>query len=361
MRLLLAVPSVSQGSGLGKYVISLSTILIEAGHEVAVITTHTVDHEYETRVLEKCGVRELAQFGHLSKLKKYLATLRYINKWRPDCIINNYDGLIQFLLPFLRHNPRIVHVIHNDTDDFYRLGAINGKHVDGWIAPTESVARRFNDYTSGKYAGRVSVIPHGVESAAPVAEDKNNLAELIFVGVHYEHKGVLVLPDIIRMLKSKGFDFHFTICGQGKLSGWLKDSLKEEIGDGTVTFAGLVTPEEIYRLQAKSDIFVYPTHIDSFGLVIAEAMMNATVPVVTLLEGITDNLIENKKDGFLLPQDDVDAFADTIGRLIKNPSLLHDMKTATRKKAESKFSLKAMSEAYLNYLTDVMLNPRRNG
>lgn len=353
MKILQVVPFLGLGGGLSKYVLTLSGILIEQGHRVGVITTHASDANYQAEELNRCGADNVGALGNDNKLLRYLKCKRLIDKYRPDVLIINYDGTAQFLLPFLSHKPKVVHVIHNDTDDFYRIAAINAGHLDGWIAPTQAVADRFNEYTHGRYASRVKVIAHGVEDAYDKTPRINEKPELIFVGVHYEHKGVKILPPLIKRLIDNGLDFHFTIVGKGILSDWLKDELKTETEKGTVTFTGVIPAGEVYRLQAQADIFIYPTHIDSFGLVIAEAMINGTAPVVTLLPGITDNLIDDGKNGFLLPRDDVDSFAEAVGRLIVNPDALFKIKRAAREKAERCFSLQQMSEHYCKYINSL--------
>lgn len=350
MRILQIVPFITPGSGLGKYVLNLSGILSDKGHEIGVLTTHTIDSEYEKKQLKEYNAECVGQLGESSKLGMYLRMIRLVNRYSPDVLIVNYDGSAQFILPFLKKRIRVIHILHNNTDDFYRVGSINAKHVDGWIAPTQAIADNFNKFTDGRYSSKIAVIPHGVEIPQINQSEENTKIELIFVGVHYEHKGVKLLPEIISGLLNVGLDFHFTIVGKGELTGWLMESLRCLSNQDIVTFTGVVTADEVYRLQAKSDIFVYPTHIDAFGLVIAEAMINGTVPVVTNLPGITDNLISNGINGFLLPQDDIAAFIDRITELAANPTLLRQMKENARKTALERFTLEEMGHNYNRYL-----------
>lgn len=354
MRILQIVPFINPGSGLGKYVLNLSAILADSGHEMGVITTHTSDFDYEHAELKTHKATCVGQLGRESKFMMYWKCKRLIESYHPDVVIVNYDGTAQFVLPLLSHRPKIVHILHNNTTDFYRVGSINAKYVDGWIAPTQAIADRFNEYTNGKYSSKVSVIPHGVER--PDIESnrqEDSKPELIFVGVHYEHKGVKLLPAIIDKLLEKGLDFHFSIVGKGELTTWLKDELQHHVASGIVTFTGIIPSQDVYKLQSRADIFVYPTHIDAFGLVIAEAMINGTVPVVTDLKGITDNLIEDGKNGFLLPQDNIDAFVDRISYLLTHPIMLATLKEQAKETALNKFTIDNMGCNYLNYLTSI--------
>ena len=346
----LAVSSLTAGSGLSKYVCSLARILSKSDNNITILTTHTVDLKYEQEIVKSIANTKLVSFGEFSKLSKYFKVWAYIQKTRPDIIINNYNAVIQYLLPFISNKIKIIHVLHNNTNDFYRIGAINGNLVNGWIAPTKAIADNFNIYSGNKFKERVFVIPHGVEAAISMNNDTRIVKNLVFVGVLYEHKGAHLIPTIIHKLKEKHEKFHFTIIGGGILKDQLHEQLSEDISNGLVTMTGVIPAQKVYEILSQSDIFVYPTHLDAFGLVIAEAMMNKVVPVVTLLPGITDNLVDHGINGFLLEQDNVDSFVDTISQLLHNEKLLAQFGIAAATKANTHFSMEVMQSNYSKFL-----------
>ena len=118
--------------------------------------------------------------------------------------------------------------------------------------------------------------------------------------------------------------------------------------------SGVVPFADVYELQSKADIFIYPTQLDAFGLVIAEAMINGTVPVVSLLPGVTDNLIDDNLNGFLVPQDDVEAFVEKVKLLNEDRTLLKQMKEAARDKALKEFSCDTMARNYSEYFKSLL-------
>ena len=350
LKILITVSSITPGSGLSKYILSLATILNKLNYQVIVATTHDNNVGYEQKILTTCGNVTFVSFGHLNKINKYLQVLQYIRQQKPNIIINNYNAVIQYLLPFISRKTKIIHIIHSTTKEFYRIATINAKYVDGWVVPTTAMKSDLCIYSQNKYKNKIHVIPHGVESPLQQSIAQSLTKELVFVGVLYDHKGVLILPDIIHQLILKKEKFHFTIIGNGKEKGFLETHLKDELTKGIVTMTGVITSEEVYQYLSKADIFVYPTHIDSFGLVIAEAMINGTAPIVTHLKGITDNLIDNGKNGYLLKQDDIQSFVEHITLLLHNEELLTSLKLAAKKKAESCFSFETMKRNYQEYL-----------
>ena len=61
---------------------------------------------------------------------------------------------------------------------------------------------------------------------------------------------------------------------------------------GVVEFTGRVTGEEVYRRLGETDVFVYPTPYRCFRISDSRGHDEwGTVPVVTLLEGITDSIV----------------------------------------------------------------------
>lgn len=355
MRYLITVSSLTPGSGLSRYVFSLCELLAR-DNELYVLTTHdSGDTSYERAELDKINTDiKLTSLGSKSKLSKYLSTIKIVRRLQPDIIVNNYNAVVQYILPFISRKIKVIHVLHNDTSDFYRIGAINSRYMTGWIAPTESIANHFNNYTHEAHREQVAVIPHGVRATVLKPQNsKRHTFNIVFAGVLYEHKGVKILPPIIKTLMGRNVDLEFTIVGGGILSDWLHEQFANEIKAGKVKMTGVVDHDEVYRIMSDADVFLYPTHLDAFGLVIAEAMMNGAVPVVTHLEGITDNLINNEKNGFLLKKDDVQSFVNNVYNLYQDRDKLVSMRQATHRKACNIFSIEVMKSNYLNYFKTV--------
>ncbi len=353
MKILITVPVLSPGSGLTRYVFSLCRILCK-GNNILILETHGhSSNDYaKDELMDINPDIKLITTDTTGRIQKYLKNIIMTRRFKPDVIISNYNALTQFILPFCKKKAKVLHILHNDTDDFYRIASINGKIVNGWIAPTKAIADNFNAYTNGKFSDKVSVISHGVESNELKARNNKRL-EIVYAGVLYEHKGVKQLPDIIRNLHNTNIDFHFTIIGGGVLSNWLSDKFKDSIQAGSIEMTGVIDHHKVYEIMSQADIFLYPTHLDAFGLVIAEAMMNGAIPIVTLLPGITDNLIDDGINGFLLNLNDSNGFANRILQLAKDDTILNQMREAAHTKAINKFSLDMMARNYIDYLDKI--------
>lgn len=350
MKIAITVSQVTPGGGVTKYICTLTEILTEViDNDIWLISTHSSKANPLIEQFTKGKKVKYISLSHLPLIRKYISLISVLRKINPDVIINNYNAPTQYILPFLPSKIKIVHILHNNTEDFYRVAAINGKYVKQWIAPTPALAQYFNEYTHQKYSTRITIIPHGVEDSI-CPSIKSDIPQLTYVGVLYEHKGVKILPDIIKKLLDKQYNFHFTFIGDGILRTELEERLSQEIKNGIVDFTGRISGEEVYRRLSKTDIFVYPTHIDAFGLVIAEAMINQAIPVVTLLPGITDSIIDNGINGYLVEKDNIEMFVNRITQLMDNTTLMDTMREKAKDKALSHFSIEKMSINYTDFI-----------
>jgi glycosyltransferase involved in cell wall biosynthesis len=97
--------------------------------------------------------------------------------------------------------------------------------------------------------------------------------------------------------------------------GELRDIFDAEVardGLSDVKFAGFLNRSEITRAFAAADIFLVPSHSDTWGIVVNEAM-NFGLPVIaTVGVGSAYDLITPHENGFVVPVGDVRATAEAI-------------------------------------------------
>lgn len=349
----------SKGGGIYKYICNLCDVLSTDNNELHIITTHADKPQKEIELIDNYPNFHLHQLHRYNKLSKYINLTRLIYRLNPNLIICNFNAPTQFVLPFCKRKAKVVHIIHNDVDIFYRIASINAKYVDGWITPTPGVKENFDKYTNQRYADKVTPIFHGVESPNKygIQSHRGEKLSIVFTGVLYEHKGVLLFPQIVKKLREAHIEFHFTIIGNGIERDRLEKEMHQDIHDGYVEFTGFIPPEQVYQKMANAHIFLYPTRIDSFGLVIAEAMMNGAVPVVSRLSGITDALVIDGQCGYLVDNPtDVDTFVEKISQLNNDRDKLLQLSSNALMRARNEFSLSRFHDNYIKYFNNQISN-----
>ena len=108
-----------------------------------------------------------------------------------------------------------------------------------------------------------------------------------------------------------------------------------------------VRQEELIAAYRSCRLLLFPTRLEGFGYVVAEAMACRKPVVATDCSSIPE-LIDHMKGGVLCPIDNVGAFADGIRLILANPQLARDMGVYNREKAERVFSIDRMVKQYID-------------
>jgi glycosyltransferase involved in cell wall biosynthesis len=86
------------------------------------------------------------------------------------------------------------------------------------------------------------------------------------------------------------------------------------------------------------DIFVLPSHTETFGFVLVEALAMGKAIVATNSGGVPE-IITNGITGFLVPPRDVQALADALLRLLKDQRLRSSFSSEARADALKRFDI----------------------
>lgn len=97
-----------------------------------------------------------------------------------------------------------------------------------------------------------------------------------------------------------------------------------------VHFAGYLQQAELPKAYAASDIFVFPSQVDTYGLVIDEAMASGLPIVSTSSVGELSSRVITGQNGFQSPGGDVNAMAESMIRLAEDGNLRDGMGSTSR-------------------------------
>jgi glycosyltransferase involved in cell wall biosynthesis len=153
-------------------------------------------------------------------------------------------------------------------------------------------------------------------------EIKDSDIKLLYVGrVSYE-KNLRVFEGMMREIKQARDDVHLIIVGEGPCLPELQAVLEGL----PVTFTGYLRGESLSQAYASSDIFVFPSTIETMGNVVIEAQACGVPVIVTDKGGSRENMID-KKTGFIVcaDQDLPHRFAEIVLHLCDNPHLMATM------------------------------------
>ena len=111
-------------------------------------------------------------------------------------------------------------------------------------------------------------------------------------------------------------------------------TLGDRLGLRNVYYIKAQSQEKLARYYAAADVFVMPSHYESFGMVVLEAMACGTPVVASEVGGLSSTVIHGDS-GLLVPPGDWRAFARAISRLLASPQLQSAMGRAGPQRARA--------------------------
>jgi colanic acid/amylovoran biosynthesis glycosyltransferase len=187
---------------------------------------------------------------------------------------------------------------------------------------------------------------------------QNGPLQLISVCRLIEKKGVEFTLRALGRIKDRGFDWHYTIVGDGPLRQAL-EHLAHELGIATrVTFLGSLAHEDVKLWLRQSHVFVLPSVTASNGdvegvpVALMEAMASGLTVVSSYHSGIPE-LVDNGHTGFLAAERDVDGLADRICWIMEHPVECEAIALDARRKVEQEFNDELLNDHFANLISGI--------
>jgi glycosyltransferase involved in cell wall biosynthesis len=175
---------------------------------------------------------------------------------------------------------------------------------------------------------------------------------ILCVGAQIYRKGFDIAVEVCNILNNEYDDIAFIWLGPEKNfilhEGRIKP-IKDIIPSNFFLEPPTSQVEDFYNI---ADITLFPSRREGFGNVIIESMACETPVISSLLNGITDNIIENGIDGILISGGDAFHFYLGIKQLLTDEALYTRIKYAGLKKVEREFKTDVvMNKYYETYLS----------
>ena len=143
----------------------------------------------------------------------------------------------------------------------------------------------------------------------------------LFVGRLIRAKGVFDLLNAYASLPPETRErVGLVLCGDGEVRGELQTQAAK-IAPGRIVFPGFVQREKLAAYHALAETLVLPTHSDTWGLVVNEAMACGLPIIVTGVAGCAADLVEDGWNGRVVAAHDVRQLASALSLLAADPPL----------------------------------------
>lgn len=186
---------------------------------------------------------------------------------------------------------------------------------------------------------------------------KNKQVKVLMTGIFFLHRRFEDGIQALKILTDQNYDATLSIVGDYKINqkyfGKLK-SLVRALGlDERVYFLGKLSEEELLKQYQKNDIFVFPSHLQSWGLAVFEAMACGLPVIVSKTSGAAE-VLNNRDNALLVNPKQPKEIAEAIKMLIDNPELYLKVSKKGREFVKNNISWSRYTEEMLKVFTQAL-------
>lgn len=298
--------------------------------------------------LVKLLCKKIPQYEyHIVSSKKERIQLHFIN--------HKYDIIISSI-PFLRKPPHCKYIIHqhwlykidrwfkNIPQLLARLYPYNALFSTITVFPSEFLKKHYNlNHKDQRIVANISNF-WSQNKQYTWLDNKKTINVLSITWFAFYKKAIGVI-DIIQKLKDRKIDkeINFLICGDGKYLNKIKKKCEmyQMPSNINITFLWKIDQKDLVEIYQKTDIFLYSTFQETFGISILDAMAFG-IPTILNNYGLFYELYDHE---FIA--DNKEDFTNKLNKLIYDVEYL-------------KYYCKTTQDNFHKFNTNTVISQREN-
>jgi len=166
-----------------------------------------------------------------------------------------------------------------------------------------------------------------------------------------KEKGHHYLLEAMEIINKNGITLCHFIVGAGPLEEEIKREIEEKELSNVILISGLAQ-KDLFTLIRACDFVVIPSISEGFGMVVGEVMALSKPVIATGINGIVD-LLENEKEGLLVPSKDSKVLAESIERLYEDKILQASLAKNAKEKIKL-FDTKIIAKQWKVYYEEML-------
>ncbi len=376
MTIAIIVRRLDRLAGVERHALNFARALMARSHRVVLYTFHYGDGE---TFKEAEGLRIVAlnpREGRITKLLAPVPLLSSLVRYREDLshalslarmierdteILNPHDQAVYRVAAYykklVRNIPSVWSMHDMPTRTFARMreeecgGRARGvlgrlldiliDRIEIWrfIKPQDAITvlderdRKWSE----EYFDKEAVVTHSAVDPSLFAfrarTQTNTPLRLLMTGIFFPHRRFEDGIEALARLQDRGIDTRLTIIGSYKeensYAKKIKHLIREHALEGAVTLRGRVSEDELRRSYHEADVFLFPNHLQSWGIAVFEALASG-VPVVVSSSAGAAEVLTDRETGLIVPPKNPTALAQAIETLARERELYSSLSRAAR-------------------------------
>ena len=376
MKILLLVNDITRIGGVERMVANLSSAFVEARHKTSILSMHATNanifYTFDKRVkIIKCKSLFMPPFK-TSKLQKEIIRIilfpinffrklngakanlkRELKNFNPDIVICNCHG--NYLNPIIakKSKYKTIKIVHSDFETNEKSNT--NLEPFGYIVLLTS--KNVCDFKTKYPQSIFSIIPNFLPS---IPKESSPLQSKIVLSVGRmdkgDQKGFFRLVDVWEIVQK---DLRF---GEWKLhivgDGLLKEQIQEKIKTKNLQDSIILKPftNTIEQEYLQASIYVMTSHFEGLPMVLVESASFGLPQISFDINTGPSDIIENEKSGFLIPDGDLEGYAEKLKTLMQNQNLRESMGKRAKEIAQEKFSKEVVMKQWELLFEKIKIN-----
>lgn len=401
---LLGYRSQPYGGGQGVYLRYLSKALVELGHTVDVISGPPYPHLDERVRLIKIPSLDLFENGLLSLRPHHLRSMSNVIEWTSKLtggfaepytfgrraakylrehrdeydLVHDNQSLSYGMLDIQAMGIPLVTTLHHPITSDLRiaLGAAKNwrerlliRRWHSFLNMQKKVVKKLRNIVTvsdcsrqdiardfGLQPAGISLVHNGIDTQVfrPLpGVERNPLRLMATCSADAPLKGLRYLLRAYAKLLRDWPDLELLLVSKPNPGG-ATEQLVHELGIADrVRFVNGISTEQMVRYYAEASIAVVPSVYEGFGLPAGEAMA-CGVPVVSTDGGALPEVVGDA--GVIVPVKDVDALADAIDALLRDPARRAELGARGKRRIDETFCWNVCAREMTDYYRQVLVN-----
>ena len=195
-------------------------------------------------------------------------------------------------------------------------------------------------------------VKEGEEVACRLQEDESCF-RLLYVGKIEERRNVYFLIELFELLQKKRENIRLVIVGDGEeqYRKAFLDRIRPWTENGKIIYYQKATQKELALIYQRSDMFVFTSNYEIFGMVLLESMYFG-LPVISSMNGGASVLINSGKNGYVMDSFNADLWAEKILAVAEDEELRHVMGREAKQTIEKHFLWDRLADQFIRAYSD---------
>lgn len=262
--------------------------------------------------------------------------VRLISELAPDIVVNSWFPLLTAAAPYLPDHIRIVTVSHFVNGELAWYAGHNHRYVDRIIALSSYGRRYFRRTFSRAAEAKADIVfnpipPTSQLPLSPTSQLPATALTIVYPGGSNYVKSADIVALALRRLLKTDLDFRFYWIGNDYVAGGRHIGLPVRHvsecfpADPRIARFGRVERDEARRIMASAHIFILPSRLEGFPISLCEALAGGAIPIISDAPHGSLDLIDNRRNGIVVPQGSPDALFRAIADIIRHPDAYADI------------------------------------